>query len=514
MIRDLLEEVPEPHHRSDVCIIGAGAAGIVLALELVRRGKTVTLLEGGGRSVEEASQAPYASETDALAHRGLHGGRVRALGGTTTLWGGQILELDALDFEPRPWVAESGWPFPKQELAPHYARALELEGVAGSLLNDNAVWAAVGEKLPHFAGLNAYVSRWCPEANFARLHAKTLEQSVNVQIWVHANAVEMLMQDGAATGIRCRTLTGIESTFTAVEYVFCLGAIESSRFFLQPRNGRLPWNDSGLLGRHFQDHIDCNAAMVEPQSLRHFHQLFDAIFYQGHKYNPKLKLDETTQRTEGLLNAGATFFSVSNLDETLAAMKTTAKQMLRGRLGDVTPSEAWRLIRNSPTLLRQSYRYAVEHRAYHPAGAQMMMRVHCEQEPASASAISLSGQRDQLGLLKTRLSWRISDLELATIARFVQIVRHALEDIATIAPDPALIDGNHAFVDRCEDSYHHMGGMRMHHSAQCGVVDPTLKLHGTNNVYICSSAVFPTSGFSNPTHTLVALAVRLAQHLT
>ena len=116
MIRDLLQSQPEPAATADVCIVGAGAAGIVLAVDLVRQGKSVLLLEGGGSEIEDSSQDPYVSEVTGHPHRGIHTGRFRAKGGTTTKWGGQILELDAADFERRAWIDGSGWPFPKSEL--------------------------------------------------------------------------------------------------------------------------------------------------------------------------------------------------------------------------------------------------------------------------------------------------------------------------------------------------------------------------------------------------------------
>ena len=511
MIRDLMQEKPQPDQRAQICIVGAGAAGIVLAVELSRRGKQVVLLEGGGHAVEEESQHVYGSESPDLPHRGLHEGRVRALGGTTTKWGGQILELDALDFERRPWVAESGWPFPKSELTRHYARALELEGVATSLLEDAAVWKALGMDSPEFAPLCLYFSRWCPEPNFAQLHRVALE-GPKIDVWVHANAVELVMEDGQAKGVRCKTLGGTEAVFVADEYIFCLGAIESSRFFLQPRNEALPWNRSGLLGQHFQDHIDCTAALIEPLSAARFHDSFDAVFLRGYKYNPKLKLDSATQQREQLLQVGATFFS-SDEDESLPAIKNTAKNLLRGRFGSVSAADALQLLRHGPALLRNAYRYAVEHRAYHAPKAQMKMRVHCEQEPSGSSAITLSDQRDEFGLLRTRLSWKISELELRTIRGMVQTAQKALHGVARLVPDAELMNGDPNFVARCEDSFHHMGGMRMDAEERCGVVDPNLRLHGTKNVHVCSSAVFPTSGFSNPTHTLLALAVRLAEHL-
>ena len=512
MIRDLMQQQPERGRRTDVCIVGAGAAGIAVAVELARLGRSVTLLEGGGRDVELAAQSPYASESAALAHRGLHGGRVRALGGTTTRWGGQILELDALDFERRPWVAESGWPFAKSELTRHYARALELEGLTGAELRDHAVWSALKQPEPAFAPLCTYLSRWCPEPNFAVIHGAALAGE-KIEVWLHANAVELLLEGEQATGVRARTQSGAEAVFQADEYIFCLGAIESSRFFLQPRRGTLPWNRSGLLGQHFQDHIDCTAASVQPLSSRAFHACFDAIFLGGYKYNPKLKLSAATQQQHHLLHAGATFFSAAGMDEELTAMKSTARRLLRERGAGLRASEAWQLLRHSPSLVRHSYRYAVQHRAYHPPGSPLMMRVHCEQDPASASTISLSGERDELGLLRTRMSWHVAGKELETIRSFVKIAQRALRGIARILPDPYLMESGKDSLSTCEDSFHHMGGMRMHISARDGVVDPELRLHGTANVFVCSSAVFPTSGFSNPTHTLLALSTRLAERL-
>jgi choline dehydrogenase-like flavoprotein len=376
MIRDLLHDTPG-NSRADVCVVGAGAAGIVMAVELARRGKRVTLLDGGGRLLEDGSQQPYASICTGLPHRGLHDGRVRVLGGTTTLWGGQILELDALDFESRPWVSDSGWPFPKSELSHHYKRAIELEGLDSSLLVDEDVWNKLGMEAPEFSPVQIYLSRWCPQPNFAKLHQAALEGGT-IDVWLHANAVEMPLAGEVARGVKCRTQTGKVATFTAAEYVFCLGAIESSRFFLQPREGMLPWNISGLLGRHFQDHIDCTAATLEPVSADRFHDSFDAIFLRGHKYNPKAKLDSTIQQSEELLQVGATFYSSSKSGDPLPAIKTTAWSFLHGRLGEVSGSDFLRVLGHAPQLLRHGYRYATKHRAFHsPAATARTYRRKC-----------------------------------------------------------------------------------------------------------------------------------------
>src|SRR5258708_10144733 len=234
VIHDLLHDIPPANFLADICIVGAGAAGITLAVEFARKGKKVLLLEGGGAVREDSSQALYDSEIAGLPHRGIHTGRIRVKGGTTVRWGGQILELDALDFTPRPGVPESGWPFPKTELLPFYERALQLEGLAKVERSDAAVWRDLGLPFTQFDGLEAYLSRWCPEPNFARLHHKTLATHPNIHLWLHSSVVEMINEAATVTGLRCRTLTGSEAIFRARHHIFALRGIGNSRFLLQP----------------------------------------------------------------------------------------------------------------------------------------------------------------------------------------------------------------------------------------------------------------------------------------
>ncbi len=215
-----------------------------------------------------------------------------------------------------------------------------------------------------------------------------------------------------------------------------------------------------------------------------------------------------------LLNAGATMLFESDADETLGKIKGTVKHLLRGRFGELKAAEVGSAVGNLPLLARTTWRYAVAKRAFNPADAKIMLRVHCEQEPVNESSIALADECDALGMRRTRLDWRISDAELATIRSYTEIVRESLSGLADVVPDADLAAGRREYVARCDDSYHHMGGMRMAASDAEGVVDTDLRLHGTKNVFVCSGAVFPTSGYSNPTHTLLALAMRLAEHLS
>ncbi len=514
LIRDLVHAYPDANEHFDVCILGAGAAGISLAVELSRQGKRVVVLEGGGPQIEEPSQDLYQSEIAGLHHDGIHAGRFRSNGGTTTKWGGQILELDDIDFEHRNWVPGSGWPIPKQDLLPFYDLAIKMEGLERSTLSDAAVWDEIGLPNPEIPDLDTFLSRWCPETNFATLHGRVLAESGCISVWLHANAISPVIEGARIRGIRCRTLTGVEHTFHADQFAWCMGGIESSRFFLQPEQAQMPWQQNGMLGQNFQDHLMVPAARLELTDVGRFHVLFDNIFSRGYKYQPKIRLNFRHQKKHQILNVASKIMFASDAEGVGGELKDTAKKLLRGRIRATSRQELTRLVRHAPLLARQSWHYKVKHRGYIESHEDIHLGIHCEQEPFGKSSITLSDTRDAVGMLRTKLDWKVSDLEIKTVRTFVEYAAHSLRNVARVIPDPDLINDPDQFRKKCPDGYHHMGGMRMSVSPQDGLVDLNLKLHGVDNGYVCSGAVFPSGGFSNPTHTVIALAIRLAGHLS
>ena len=507
---------------ADVCILGAGAAGITLAVELVRQGQRVLLLESGGSYAEKSQEALNEIERSGQSIKAPHAGRFRVLGGTTTRWGGQISEFDAVDFQQRDWVPGSGWPIEKSALQSYYQRALECEGLLPVLLDDKEVWQRAGMDEPILGeALEAYFTRWCPEPNFARLHRAALD-APNLCVVLHATACALLLNADTQSirGVRCRNLQGREQIFTARRYVLCMGMMETINLLLQPLEdgATAPWQKNPWLGRGVQSHIDYNAAKVIPMGWKKIERVFPNLYLDGRKYHPKLHATPQWQREEQTLNiAGAiSFISLGDVETDMRQLKTTARNLLRRDWQAFDLRATLPALRRLPMLARLAYHFYVSHRAYWPRNAQYWLRVHCEQEPQGASRITLTAERNALGLYRSHLDWRISLLEWKTIQRFAAQAQQDLQrsGLARLELQPELSEEDGYRSVTFDDSYHWMSGTRMAVDARDGVVDTNLQLHGVRNAYVCSHSVFPGSGYANPVHTLLALALRLADHLT
>jgi choline dehydrogenase-like flavoprotein len=519
MIVDLESGAGLPEFDAEVCIVGAGAAGIVLAAELVRQGRRVLLLESGGTAVEPAAQELTTCVHTGQPHRSAHIGRVRALGGTTTAWGGQVLEFTEEDFDARAWVPGSGWPFGKDEIRPYYERALVAEGLASAVRSDEDVWRRMKMGAPPLGSeMETYFTRWCPEPNFARLYAELL-QSAQLLVVLHATGTGMALSEDRTrvVGLRCKAGDGREHTFAASHYALCLGTIETVRFLLQPVPGATvnTWDRGGLLGRHFQSHIDYNAARIPARSALRLRGWFANAYLERKKYHPKFRLAFAEQQRRKVLNIAGSITCIHRAEPELRRVKRLVHERMVGRTSDMGWADLPRLLRRFPALLGLGYGYRVQRRAWWSQDSTFWLRVHCEQEPLSQGCITLTDVRDGSGLLRANVEWRVSKQEWRTVQEFTAQAAKSLAALGATEvltqPEVQREDGFRDVV--FDDSHHPMGGTRMAVTPMEGVVDAELKLHGVENAYVCSASVFPTGGFSNPTHTLIALAIRLADRL-
>jgi choline dehydrogenase-like flavoprotein len=520
VILDLEKPGMRPSLDTQVCVVGAGAVGLSLAVALNQRGVDVVALEGGGESMENRSQTLQRGESVGHHFVNINVGRYRILGGTTTLWGGQVLPFDRFVTEARPWIGHSAWPVSASALEKYFARAYHLLGLDDVELDDQSVWDKLGVEAPNLGeGLDVVMTRWLRTRNFAKLYRNAIRDSGGPTVVVHANVVALeVAPSGAAQAVRARSLDGQVLTVRARHFVLANGTLEVVRLLKHPlHDGSVaPWAASRWLGSPLIDHLDCHAGDVKLLNHKRFHELFDNIFLGGRKYYPKIRVAPEVQRNEGLVDVAAQFSYRTRLSDHLAYL-TMFLQSVREGGSDLS---LWALPAHlaavATTVVPLALRYFRDHRSFKPLDAEVSLCLFCEQLPTTRSRIGLSNETDALGMRRLRVDWQIDGRELKTMAFFGQQIKRQLEaqGLAEVALDPRLEDKDPSFLTAVYDAIHQMGTTRMGLSAEEGFVDADLRVFGTPNLYVAGAAVFPSTGFANPTFTAIALALRLADHLT
>ncbi|MBU1213085.1 MAG: GMC family oxidoreductase [Alphaproteobacteria bacterium] len=505
---------------ADICIVGGGAVGLSMAVRLARAGHDVVVLEGGGKSLESASQALHKGASTGRRFDNIDVGRYRVLGGSTTFWGGQVLPVGAQAMSERPWLEAPGWPIGPCDLEAYHAEAFELLGLGQAENDDAAIWRRLGVDPQLGDELDLLLTRWVPTRNLARHFGADIEGLANLRVIVHANATGLAMDADRRriAGLTAKTLDGGAATVTARNFVLACGSIEIARLMLHPATdgGPLPWHANQWLGRGFADHLNGPVADVKVRDYQAFHGLFDSVFLSGCKYYPRLRLSPAVQAASNSLDISGEFLFDTAFSQHLDNIKMFIRSLRDGRRPDGLlhlPSHIASVAAIAGPL---AWRYLSARRSYKPRDANVRLAVSCEQWPNPASAIGLSKQVDGLGMRRVEVDWRIDGREISTIALFARRVQDAFEKrgLADVLIEPAVEREDPAFLESLTDCVHQMSTARMGDNRNLGVVDANLRVYGTDNLYVAGQAVFPLAGFANPTFTAIALGLRLSDHLT
>ncbi|MEO3386744.1 FAD-dependent oxidoreductase [Mesorhizobium sp. CAU 1741] len=509
-----------PPQDNEIVIVGSGAVGLSMAVNLSRRGVRVALLEAGPELPDETSQAVFGTATaSGRPLPGLHCGRTRALGGTTNRWAGQIVAIDPHVIGQRPWIDSDGWPIAHHDIAPYHDAALSLLEMENTLA-DSAVWKALNVAPPAATGdVVPFLTRWTPTPRFAKLFKPDIVRCANLRVCLNAQATALRSADGRfVEGVVVASGTGATSLVGGRHVVLACGTVETVRLLFQPlADGRpAPWSGNAWLGRGFMDHVDCTAATVTPLDAPRFADLFEAAVIGGHKYLPKLRLGPSAQERMRLLDVAGHFVHHSRYDDEIEAIKALAGGALhlgpgrRRRMALLRSAvSGFRFV--PPMAMRYLRRSRIK--AFHDQG--ITLRLTAEQTPQANSRITARDDRDGHGMRTIDVDWRVAPTQIETLARFSELVRDylAAQRLATTTIDTRLAARNPDFLAMIDDANHHMGGARMANAPSDGVVDSNLKVFGTHNLHVAGAAVYPTSGFQNPTFTAIALGLRLADSL-
>ena len=507
----------------DVCIVGAGAAGISLALELADSPYTICLLEAGGETHEADTQTLLQGDMIGAVYPELQQTRLASLGGSTSLWAGWCRPLDPIDFDQRDWMAESGWPFGIDELAPFYQHAHRLCGLGPFDYDADAWEERIGAtRLPlapeHLSASMFHIS----PVHFGSHYKEVLARSAAIQTVLHAIVLRLFASDdGNRIGhVRASTLDGKGFDVVARTFVLTAGGIENARLLLLSGDSpeRSVGNDRGLVGRYFMEHGFINAGSYMPLDASRsmaFH-FPNRVRWRGHDCTVRggFSVNAATLQHERMLNAAVFFHPAYESHAVFDSPEVRAMLELREQLrGRAVPGGALKRLR---TALRSPGKLAVAacRKLAVQSGAQQRWRTRAlfECEPSRDNRVSLSSQRDALGRPQSRVEWRLSEMDLRSVRRTHEMLDQALRR-AGLGHFESRLPDDAAWRAAVEGGKHHMGTTRMHSDPSRGVVDAHCKVHDVENLYISGSSVFPTGGFANPTLTIVALAARLAAHL-
>ncbi len=498
----------ETYH-ADIAIVGAGAAGITLSLELEKLGFSVILLEGGDMHYSDQSQDIYNGEFNGRdLPNGLRNSRTRCLGGSTNCWAGVCVELDEEDFLKRTWVPNSGWPIKKEDLLEWYDKAAPILDIDLSEIRDPLKTV----NYPLLDDLELRATTSAKKRLFAHEFKDVLEKSENIHVLVGANFTSMnRIHDGKTIKeIKIQSFDKKTASVSANTFVLTCGGIENARILLNTKTNdqEAIGNIDDNVGRYFSDHpiAPCATLLTLEGNMKessiYNYRNYKNIFH----YKIPFSLQEKFKTLNICLSIWPEFEELTDLEvagwNINKYVKDTDSYSLEG--GDI------KTVLKNPLGLYRSYKSRSNMKK-----SRLSLRFQMEQSPDPESRISLLPEKDQFGLQRVNLHWVFSPLERHTVDIATSLVADSLHKnkIASLRLDSQLIEHRNRMPMDLRGGQHHSGSTRMAINAKDGVVDSNLKVFNTSNLFICGSSVFPTNGWANPTFTIIALTLRLAQHI-
>ena len=499
MIQDARELPDGTTVQADVCIIGSGAAGLSLAKQFLGHSSIkVLVLESGGYEADDATKALAQGTNIGRSYFPIEVARSRYFGGSTNCWAGLCLPLQAVDFEKRDYLPHSGWPITREDLNPFYSQAQTLLEL-GPFDYDPATWSTDSKPPYPLDGgpLEGGLFQMSPPTRVGSKWRSEFASAQNVDVLLHANVTRLGLapQGGRLDQLDVKTLSGTAFTVNARHYVLATGGLENPRVLLSSNdvNPKGVGNDHDLVGRFFMEHphTDREGLIVASPNFPGG-DMHRAYRLRGTRVWKTFKPSDELIRREKILN-----FS----------MVLLAYNPKRGKLNHALTDAISRATGEADIVL-QSPRPALS-----DSPLLFTLGTPSEQAPNPDSRVTLTNERDALGVQRLALDWKLSDIDKTSLKRAHELMAMTLARAGLGRMRVTLDDDPKSWPKQMRGGWHHLGTTRMASNAQDGVVDENCTVFGVDNLSIAGSSVFTTGGAANPTLTIVALALRLAEHL-
>ncbi len=520
-IRNLTQEALGATRLSaSYCVIGAGPAGLAVATRLAAAGKHVVVLESGFENFTADTHALNAIETRGAPYPGAMTGRYRGLGGSTSRWGGMLIPLAPHELAPRPYLSHAGWPLTHDVLRRYDGEIARIFHLGEVSFAEEALAAADPERLfQHDPDFN---TRWVKVALPRQRKLQNLVAGVRdhkgPDVWLGATVTgfDLDKTSGRLLAVQARSLMGHCLTASANMFILAAGTIETTRLLLllDEHSGGQAFAHCQALGRYYQDHLDVKVGHLRPLDHERVSRLFGIRFERKLLRRVHLELSPAAQAADHV--SGAFAHVELNIQDqpslSLLARKFEERQprfsaaelmTLWAERGIVAKVAYSRLANGSLPILK---------------GSDPHLRICIEQAPHVDNRLVLSREKDALGVPKACLRWRPIDLDERTFRACSDRLRafwsrSGLSRLCHVVWDPIVTNPALHFIPHARDYYHPSGTTRMGTNPRTSVVNPDLRCHFVPNLHVVSASTFPTAGVSNPTLTLMQLALRCADHL-
>jgi choline dehydrogenase-like flavoprotein len=510
-------EAPIEAIRSQVCVIGAGIAGLTLARKLTRQGIDVVLLEAGGHGIEDDGQRLFANaKLNGQRHAGTSEGRFRVFGGSSLRWGGQVLAMS------RDAAAE--WPIEWEELAPFSAEAERLLGVDELPYEGAEFFAAAHAPMPpvltRLQAVDARLSKWMAfsRRNLAATLGRDCIAHPRARVYLHAQVTELLLAPSRThlEAVIVRNLVGACFRFEAEHFVIAAGTVETSRLLLASRSiaPEGVGNANDQVGRNFHDHLTLPVATITGRARTRLLRELRPWVFGGTVHSVKLEASPGL-RERLALNSILAHIAIDEPEGSgVAVVRELLTALQRGELQRTLGTHAMHIPGAALEAARLAWAAKMQHRRFVSEKATVKLQFNVAQDAPSRSRITLGTELDAYGLPQVVVDWQVSANELATLRNYAMHLKGQFEAIGLtgVAWLPELFVGD-AALPGIEDARHAMGGACMGVDQRSSVVDMDLTVHGVMNLSIASAAVFPTGSAQLPTLAMMALSLRLAERL-
>ena len=519
MIINHINETTSADDGSRIVIIGGGTVGLYAAHELVKKGKEVLVIESGTVALGGFDQESFSSV--GKHHEGIRIGRSKSLGGTSNLWGGQLVEFQPADFMGREWLPDSKWPVSYDEIASYHQQTYENLDIPKEFTDDMRILKQSGVTDPDFGnGLELFLTRWLKIPSLSVAYAKEIQTSDKLKVLLNHTVTGFEGVAGNISAVRITDQDRSNHLVKAACFILSSGTIEISRLLLHAASSHdweCPWKGNENVGAYFQDHLIGRVGSVEIIDRQRFFNTFSTIVRSGHKFQPKVRLADRMLMQSRIMNIQAMMSFESSISENLVYLKQFLKAAIYSRKVSGIRDFIINLHACGKHLLPLMWKYVVENRVFVPSTSKVSFNIQSEQVPLRESRITIDpSAKDASGLPKVILDWKVGNEELPSIREFTILADKALHSagLARLHMNRELINLNPSFLDTLRDNYHHVGGARMGNSERDGVVDQNLCVFGTKNLYITGAATFRTTSNANTTFTALAFVTRLVSHLT